>query len=362
MSDELRKKLMNCAVQANIALGVALANRLNLFEAIAKVGTEKSPAHFEEIAKIANLKPRYTKELLAILACSEIIEVMQDGEHFYIPKESQEVLAPISSSEEEIKDKSLSLCSFVPLHASVFENIAKVIEKDGPLGMDYSNYSDFYGIMDQFSIALHKKHLIPDLIPLTGMKEKLIEGIQFLDVGCGSGFHICELAKAFPKSHFTGIDLTDSAISKANERKSQMLLPNVEFFQQNAKSMNSEWSTKFDMVMIFDACHDQCRPDLAVKEIYRVLKDGGIFAMIEIDGTSNIFEDKQTFGPAACAFYSASVFHCLAVGSNSEDALGMGTMMGTKKGTKLLNDAGFENVKVLKVPFFDFNVLYLAKK
>jgi ubiquinone/menaquinone biosynthesis C-methylase UbiE len=358
MADELRKKIMNCAVQANIALGIALADRLKLFEALAKVGTETSPAHFEEIAKAANLKPRYTKELLALLACSDIIQVMPNGEHFYIPKESEEVFSPSS----EIKDKSLSLCSFVPLHASVFESIAKVIQKDGPLGMDYSNYTDFYGTMDQFSIALHKKHLIPDLIPMTGMKEKLIEGIQFLDVGCGSGFHICELAQAFPKSHFTGIDLTDSAISKANERKTKMLLPNVEFFQQNAKSMNSEWTNKFDMVMIFDACHDQCRPDLAVKEIYRVLKDGGIFAMIEIDGTSNVFEDKQAFGPTACAFYSASVFHCLAVGSNSEDALGMGTMMGTKKGTKLLNDAGFQNVEVLKVPFFDFNVLYLAKK
>ena len=37
-------------------------------------------------------------------------------------------------------------------------------------------------------------------------------------------------------------------------------------------------------------------------------------------------------------------------------------MMGTKTGAKLLNDAGFEDVKVHKIPFFDFNVLYLAKK
>jgi ubiquinone/menaquinone biosynthesis C-methylase UbiE len=356
MADELRKKLMTCAVQANIALGIALANKLNLFQALAATSNESSPAHYEEVAKYANLKPRYTKELLALLACSDIIEVTTDGEHFYIPEANREVFA------SEIKDKSLSLCSFVPVHATVFENIAEIIQKDGPLGMDYSNYGSFYGIMDQFSIALHKKHLIPDLIPMTGMKEKLSEGIEFLDVGCGSGFHICELAQAFPKSRFIGIDLTDSAILKSNERKTQMSLSNVEFFQQNAKSMNPEWSNKFDMVMIFDACHDQCRPDLAVKEIYRVLKPGGLFAMVEIDGTSNVYEDKKAFGSTACAFYSASVFHCLAVGSNSQDALGMGTMMGTKKGTKLLNDAGFNEVKVLKVPFFDFNVLYLAQK
>ena len=49
--------------------------------------------------------------------------------------------------------------------------------------------------MDQFSVTLHKKHLVPDLIPMTGMKEKLAKGLEFLDVGCGSGFHVCELGK-----------------------------------------------------------------------------------------------------------------------------------------------------------------------
>jgi ubiquinone/menaquinone biosynthesis C-methylase UbiE len=312
MADEIRNKLMTAAVQANIALGIALADRTNLFKALASVGSESAPAHYSDVAKYGNLKPRYTKELLALLACSDIIEVTPDGDHFYIKDAAKEVFT------SEIKDKSLAFSTFVPLHAAVFDNIAEVMKSDGPLGMEYSNYGSFYGIMDQFSIVLHKKHLVPDLIPMTGMKEKLIEGIEFLDVGCGSGFHACELAQAFPKSHFSGIDLTDSAILKANERKSQMLLPNVEFFQQNAKSMNPEWNNKFDMVMIFDACHDQCRPDLAIKEIHRVLKPGGIFAMVEIDGTSNVHQDKLTFGPAACAFYSASVFHCLAVGSNSE--------------------------------------------
>ena len=84
--------------------------------------------------------------------------------------------------------------------------------------------------------------------------------------------------------------------------------------------------------------------------------------MIEIDGTSNIYEDKKILGVSACAFYNGSVFHCLAVGSNTPDALGMGTMMGTKRGSKLLTDAGFPEVKVEKIPFFSFNVLYLAKK
>lgn len=164
---------------------------MKLFDAIVAAGSEEAPASFSAIAEKAGLKPRYTKELLGVLACGDIIEVTPDGEHFYIPKSNLEVF----TSEE--KEKSISLSSFIPLYAVVFHQIAEVFKKEGPLGMDYSNYGTFYNIMDEFSIALHKKHLVPDLIPMTGMKEKLENGIQFLDVGCGSGFHVCELGKSF---------------------------------------------------------------------------------------------------------------------------------------------------------------------
>ena len=118
---------------------MALADRLELFPALAAVGSESSPAHYTDVAVKASLKPRYTKELLALLACSEIIEVTPDGDHFFIPDSFLEVLAP-----KNIKDKAVSFCSIVPLFASVFDSIAEVYRKDGPLGMDYVNYGNFY--------------------------------------------------------------------------------------------------------------------------------------------------------------------------------------------------------------------------
>ncbi|KAE9548268.1 hypothetical protein FO519_008516 [Halicephalobus sp. NKZ332] len=354
-ADDLRNKLMTAAIQGNLALSIALANHLKLFQAIIASGSEESPASYSSIASQAGLKPRYTKELLGVLACGDIIEVTSDGEHFYIPNFNLEVLS------SQIKDKGLSLCSFIPLHAGVFNEIAEVFKKDGPLGMDYSSYNGFYKTVES-ATPLHKKHLVPDLVPMTGMKEKLENGIEFLDVGCGSGFHICELAAHFPKTNFTGIDITPTAIENSESRKKEMDLQNVNFHERNAQSLDENWTDKFDMITIFSSFHDQCRPDLSIKEIHRVLKPGGTFAMIEIDGTSSIFEDKKTFGNFACAFYTPSVFHCLAIGSNSPDALGMGAMMGTKRGSKLLTDAGFTDLEIQKIPFFTFNVLYLAKK
>ncbi|KAE9545912.1 hypothetical protein FO519_010876, partial [Halicephalobus sp. NKZ332] len=83
-ADDLRNKLMTAAIQGNLALSVGLANHLDLFQAIIASGSEESPASYSSIASKAGLKPRYTKELLGVLACGDIIEVTSDGEHFYI--------------------------------------------------------------------------------------------------------------------------------------------------------------------------------------------------------------------------------------------------------------------------------------
>lgn len=37
---------------------------------------------------------------------------------------------------------------------------------------------------------------------------------------------------------------------------------NLTFMQMNAQKLEKDWTEKFDWVMIFDACHDQTRPDL----------------------------------------------------------------------------------------------------
>lgn len=47
-----------------------------------------------------------------------------------------------------------------------------------------------------------------------------------------------------------------------------------------------------------------------------MLKPGGLFSMIEVNGTSNVYEDKGK--DFALFAYGASLFHCLPVGSNSE--------------------------------------------
>ncbi|KAI1704616.1 hypothetical protein DdX_14112 [Ditylenchus destructor] len=84
--------------------------------------------------------------------------------------------------------------------------------------------------------------------------------------------------------------------------------------------------------------------------------------MIEVNGTGNCFRDKAKLGPLAGASYSASLFHCLPVGCNSKDALQLGSMWGQDKAKSLIEAAGFKSVEIEELPFYQFNILYKAKK
>ncbi|PIO68107.1 hypothetical protein TELCIR_10116 [Teladorsagia circumcincta] len=84
--------------------------------------------------------------------------------------------------------------------------------------------------------------------------------------------------------------------------------------------------------------------------------------MLEIKGSSNVFTDRKEMGPPAAYMYACSMFHCLPVGSNSPDALGLGTMWGKETAVKLLKEAGFTDISVVPTPQFAVNVLYVCKK
>lgn len=88
------------------------------------------------------------------------------------------------------------------------------------------------------------------------------------------------MAENFPKTQFIGIDqsiliwknliylknliLGGLAIRSAQLDAKLRNLKNVEFICANACDLDAQWTDKFDMVMVFDSCHDQCRPDIVI--------------------------------------------------------------------------------------------------
>ncbi len=98
-------------------------------------------------------------------------------------------------------------------------------------------------------------------------------GINFLDVGCGTGWAVGEVAqRAQGKGVFYGVDLSPKMIEKAKENFSGR--QNIHFLQADVESIPLD-SESFDIIICTNSFHHYPRPDRAVAEMWRLLKRGG---------------------------------------------------------------------------------------
>ncbi|KAM3725890.1 S-adenosylmethionine-dependent methyltransferase Rv2258c [Dirofilaria immitis] len=353
------KRLLEILNDGMLCLGLVMGHQLQLFDALAAVSLENKPATCTMIAEKADMRERYVREWLCLMVCGKIIEVDESGEKFWMKEDRIEDLCGDNPNALLVFQQCVLMC------AKAYPAVIELFRKDGPLGMENKMFDEFDKRMAAFSETTHKEDIINKFVPVTEMQNKLEEGgIQVLDVGCGRGMHIAELGRYFPKSFFTGIDLSLDAIVGANKIRDEANagLDNVSYMQMNGQMMKDEWTEKFDWVIMFDACHDQTRPDRCLREIYRVLKPDGLFSMVETNGTSNVYKDREM--DTSTFMYGMSLSHCLPVGMNSEDAMGLGAMWGCEKAKQLLGDAGFQKIEIRPNPFSKFcsNILYLCRK
>ncbi len=99
------------------------------------------------------------------------------------------------------------------------------------------------------------------------------EGIHFLDVGCGTGWAVGEVAKlAGEQGLFYGADLSPRMIEKAKSNFPGK--ENFRFIQANSESIPLG-DDFFDLIICTNSFHHYLHPDQALKEMYRLLKSGG---------------------------------------------------------------------------------------
>jgi SAM-dependent methyltransferase len=99
-------------------------------------------------------------------------------------------------------------------------------------------------------------------------------GIRGLDVGCGTGFPLIELAHVHgPSSHFTGIDIWADALARARIKLELHGLTNVDIFETDAASMPFP-DAHFDLVVSNIGINNFPDASAALRECRRVAKTG----------------------------------------------------------------------------------------
>ena len=330
-----------------IAMMTSIGHRTGLFDTMAHL----PPSTSEEIARKAGLVERYVREWLGAMVTGGIVEVNESSTHYSLPREHAACL-----TREARPGNMAATAQWIPLLGAVESRVVECFEQGG--GVPYEAYDRFHAVMaeesDQTVVAVLLDVLLPSV---PGLVQRLDAGIDALDVGCGRGHALREMARAFPRSRFTGYDFSEEAVADANAAALDDGIGNLRFEAKDVSSLADV--DRFDLVTAFDAIHDQAKPDVVLAGIAQALRPDGLFLMQDIAGTSHVHDDKS--GPMAPFLYTISCMHCMTV-SLAQGGMGLGAMWGRDTATKMLGQAGFGDVVVTELEHDPLNFLYTCRK
>jgi len=213
----------------------------------------------------------------------------------------------------------------------------------------YERYERFHEVMAEDSAQTVLPALFDGILPLAaGLTDRLASGIDVLDLGCGRGLALLAMAARYPASRFTGYDLSAEAIAWANERAREQGLTNVRYEARDLSDFDTTSSpAAFDLVLTFDAIHDQARPLNLLRGIRRTLRNDGVYLAQDIHASSHHHEDRDH--PLGALLYAVSTMHCMTV-SLAQGGEGLGTMWGRERARDYFTRAGFAEIEVNRLP------------
>lgn len=342
--------LIDILNKSSLALMTSIGHRTRLFDKMAEMPFASSV----EIAEKAGLKERYVREWLGAMVTGGVVDYFADTKTYHLPAEHGAYLTRKAGA-----DNLAVFAQYFPIMGMVEEDILGCFKNGG--GVPYSKFHRFHEVMAEDSGQSVLSSLESQILPLVpDLISKLKSGITVLDIGCGSGRIINELASLFSTSEFTGIDLSSEALATARSESQNKDLKNVNFIVQDLSDFHlTAPASAFDFITSFDAIHDQGKPLNVLMGIYRALKQEGTYLMQDISGTSHLEEDIKH--PIGTFLYTISCMHCMTV-SLAQDGEGLGAMWGEEKTREYLTKAGFNSIQVNKLDHDIQNNWYVVSK
>ena len=346
-SEAFAERMIGVLNDGAIALMTSIGHRTGLFDAMAGL----PPSSSEQIASASDLNERYVREWLAAMVVGGVVEHDPENGTYRLPHEHAAWLTRTATP-----DNIAVAAQFVPVLASVEDGIVECFEQGG--GVPYSAFGRFHEVMAEDSGQTVVAALTDSILPLVpGLTGRLEEGIDVLDVGCGSGRALNLLARKFPNSRFVGYDFSEEAIARARAEAQEHGMTNVRFELKDAAALDEKEC--YDLITTFDAVHDQADPVAVLKGIAEALREDGVYLMQDIAGSSHHHNNLDH--PIGPFLYTISCMHCMTV-SLAQGGAGLGAMWGEEKAKQMLEEAGFTKVEIEQLPHDFQNYYYIATK
>lgn len=346
-TDEFGQKLLEIVNHSSLSLMMSIGHRSRLFD----IMSEMEHASSSDIAEQAGLNERYVREWLGAMVTGGIIEYDPVLKTYFLPAEHAALLTRAAGS-----NNFATTMQWFSVLGSVEDQIVDCFQEGG--GVPYSEFARFHEVMAEDSYNTVVCGLFEHILPLVpGLEDKLKAGMDVLDIGCGSGLALIEMAAAFPESRFVGYDISEESVGRAQQTAAQRGISNVSFKVQDVSQINTPEA--FDLITAFDVIHDQAKPAQVLSEVNATLRTGGTFLMQDIAASSNV--EQNISNPLGPMFYTISTMHCMTV-SLAQGGAGLGTCWGKELACQMLDEAGFSDVDVQELPHDIMNYFYVMTK
>lgn len=207
-------------------------------------------------------------------------------------------------------------------------------------GMFEKNTEELERLKLQATIALKQEQ---EIWHQSGLKP----GMHVLDLACGPGFTACELAKVVGKGQVTGVDINEELIATAHQARESEGVENVSFQLGNLYDLNLPENT-FDFVYARFVLQHLEKPEIALSNVWKVLKPGGVLCILDID------DNWTSFSPESDAFIKF-----IRTAGAGQKRKGGNRLIGSQL-FGLLTKAGYQNVstRIRPITTEDLGVKY----
>jgi len=330
---------------------IYVGDQLGLFNEMLKAG----PVSSQELADRTGLHERWIREWMMQLAAARIFNYYR-GRFTFADGFDHVMTNP----------NFVGLFQAVPGVCTRICNLPEVMQDKHGIGETYdgSYKSDIALAIERVHEDFHNKHLLHDVLTSKHIVNgKLLEllregGLNVAEVGCGTAVGLINLAKAFPDSKFVGFELSQEAITRAQNNINRSKLRNV--FVHDVRESPMEEDT-YDFAYCHDVVHDCCNPLSLLKEVNVGLKPGGSFLIVDIECYAE--PEKNIKHPSAELRYGLSCAICLHSGSTEPNGARLGTMgLHPEKLKNLMEEANFTNFHYFHIPELLFNTCHIATR
>jgi SAM-dependent methyltransferase len=328
------ERLLGMLTGGMLTMLIGIGHRTGLFEAAAR-----GPATSAELAERAGLHERYVREWLGAMVTGEIMEYDPADGRYSLPAAHAALLTGATSRNVGPAASSMRTLG------SVLPQVERCFTEGG--GVPIAEYAKVSaGGLGETWRYIYDEHLVDGFLrPVPGLIDRLAAGVRVLDLGCGTGHAVNLMAREFPRSTFEGLDIADDAIAGAEAERAALGLSNATFAVSDAAALAP--GEPFDVIMAFDAIHDQAAPEAVLARIRDALAPDGVFLMVDTNFATRL--EDNAGNPHAPLSYGISLLFCVPT-SIATGGTGLGAMWGQERAREMLAGAGFTDVEVFDTP------------